>query len=42
MAERAKLLAARGKFPYDLKQIVEDGYHLLDEPDGKGEVLQDR
>ncbi len=42
VGKRAAALAARGKFPYDLKAIVDDGYHLLDEPFGKGEVLRDR
>lgn len=42
VVERVAALADRGKFPYDLKQIVEDGYHLLEEPVAKGEVLKDR
>ena len=42
VAERAASLGTRGNFPFDLREMVEDGYHLLSEPDGKGEVLEDR
>jgi spermidine synthase len=42
VAERAGKLAARGKFPFDLKELVEDGYHLLDEPVSAGEILRDK
>ncbi len=42
IAERAARLAARGKFPYDLRQLVQYGYNLLTEPDSAGEVLRDR
>lgn len=42
VATRSASLAVRGKFPYDFKEIVEEGYHLLDEFDEKGEVLRDQ
>ncbi|NLS96274.1 MAG: fused MFS/spermidine synthase [Planctomycetaceae bacterium] len=42
VAARSASLASRGKFPYDLREIVEEGYHLLDKPDEKGEVLRDQ
>ena len=42
VATRSASLAVRGKFPYDFKEIVEEGYHLLDELDEKGEVLRDQ
>jgi len=42
VARRAAALAARGRFPYDLEEIVEEGYELLGELDGEGEVLLDR
>lgn len=40
--KRAAAITAQGKFPFDLKEIVEEGYQLLSEPDGRGEVLEDR
>ncbi len=42
VAQRAARLTSRGNFPYDLKELVDDGYQLLIEPDGEGEVLLDR
>jgi spermidine synthase len=42
VGKRAASVTARGRFPYDLKEIVDEGYHLLSEPDGRGEVLEDR
>ena len=40
--ERSAALAARGKFPFDLREIVEEGYGLLEGPVERGEVLEDR
>lgn len=42
VAERAAALAARGEFPFDLREIVEEGYRVLDGPVERGSVLEDR
>lgn len=42
VVERSAALAARGKFPFDLREIVEEGYQLLDGAVERGEVLEDR
>lgn len=42
VVERSAALAARGKFPFDLREIVQEGYELLEGPVERGEVLEDR
>ena len=42
VVDRAGALATRGKFPFDLQALVEDGYQVLEEQDSRGEVLEDR
>ena len=39
---RADALARRGRFPFDLGEILEKGYERLTEPVSRGEVLEDR
>ncbi len=42
LVQLAAELATRGRFPYALAEIVEEGYSLLKEPFPGGEILRDR
>ena len=42
LVRRAAEMGRRARFPYDLTEIVEEGYSLLEEPFPEGEVLHDR